>query len=263
MDKKKKKTQFLNKLIKSFKRSQNDGYSLLEILAVLVILGIIAVIAGPRLFFGNESNASEDAYNLAKSLVGITRQRAISKTSAARLSFDPNQGDKFLIEIANTRGCEALTRLSDDAASSDDEIKVYSTAGFALGDSLKIGGDGSDNQILAILDAQTIKLGKPLGSSQPREAVVELADNWQEDTALNVTKNLGNGKLVYEYLQLPENVTVSTNVTNWTLCFNSRGIASIYDSSGTSQPKLELTFKDNSNNEATLTILKGGAIATN
>jgi hypothetical protein len=78
-----------------------------------------------------------------------------------------------------------------------------------------------------------------------------------------VKRSIGNNKSIYEYLQLPENVTVSANVTNWTLCFNSRGIASIYDNSGTSQPKLELTFKDASTNEETLTILKGGAIATN
>lgn len=259
---KQKQTIFFNKFIKHLKISQNHGYSLVEIVTVLMILGLMAVMVGPRLFFGDSSSNSGDAYNLAKSLVGVTRQRAISQTSAARLSFDPNQSDKFLIEIANARGCEALTKLSDVATSTDEEIKVYSTAGFAEGNQLKIGSDSTDNEILGVLDANTIRLGTPLGTSQPVDSIVELADNWKEDSALNFKRQIGNNQSVYEYLQLPENVTVSANITGWTLCFNSRGIASIYDNSGASQSKLELTFKDASN-EKTLTILTGGAIATN
>lgn len=262
MEQQGKKTQFLSNFIKSLKTSQNYGYTLVEVLTVLVILGIMGALVGPRLFFGDSSSASGDAYNLAKSLVGVTRQRAISQTSAARLSFDPNQSDKFLIEIANTRGCEALTRLSEDAGSSQTDIKVYSTGGFAEGDFLKVGGDTANNEVIGILDATTIRLGQALGSSQNKNGTVELVENWKEDSALNLKKNI-NGKSVYEYLQLPENVTVSSNITNWTLCFNSRGIATIYDNSGNSQAKLELTFKDGSSNEETLTILKGGAIETN
>lgn len=262
MEKNGKKTEFFSNFIKSLRNSQNDGYSLVEILAVLAILGIMTVIVGPRLFFGDSSSASGDAYNLAKSLVGVTRQRAISQTSAARLSFDPNQSDKFLIEIAKTAGCEALTRLRVNANSTHEKIEVYSTAGFQIGNKLKIGSDSDDNEVKEI-SGTTITLFKPLGSSQTKDSVVELADNWKEDSALNVKRSIGNNKSVYEYLQLPENVTVSANVTNWTLCFNSRGIASIYDNSGASQPKLALTFKDASKNEETLTILKGGAIATN
>lgn len=256
------KMNFFSYLIKSLKKSQNDGYSLIEILAVLVIMGIMTAIVGPSINMGDSSNSSGDSYNLAKSLVGVTRQRAISKTSAARLSFD-SSAEKFVIEIANTRGCQALTRLSEDASSTDDVIKVYFTGGFIETDFLKVGGDATENEILSISDKTTIKLGKPLGSSQIKDSVVELNDNWKEDSALNSKKSLGNNKYFYEYLQLPENVTVSSNVTNWTLCFNSRGIASIYDTSGAPQPKLALTFKDKSNYEKTLTILKGGAIETN
>ncbi|WP_324282809.1 prepilin-type N-terminal cleavage/methylation domain-containing protein [Cyanobacterium aponinum UTEX 3221] len=262
MEQQGKKTQFLSNFIKSLKISQNYGYTLVEVLTVLVILGIMGALVGPRLFFGDSSSASGDAYNLAKSLVGVTRQRAISQTSAARLSFDPNQSDKFLIEIANTRGCEALTRLSEAAVSSQTDIKVYSTTGFQIGDKLKIGSDTTSNEITG-KDNTTITLGVALGTSQNKDSTVELVENWKEDSALNLKKNIGNGKYIYEYLQLPENVTVTSNITNWTLCFNSRGIATIYDNSGNSQAKLELTFKDGSSNEETLTILKGGAIATN
>lgn len=257
------KKLFLINFIKSLKISQDYGYTLYEILIVLVIVGIIAVIGGPRIVAVDDGSESKDAYNLARTLVGVTRQRAISRTSAARLSFDPDQPNKFLIEIADTKGCEALTRLQQDAASTDDEIKVYSSAGFAEQNKLKVGTDASGNEILAILDHITIKLGQPLGTSQPKDSVVELQNNWREDRALNVQRQIGNNKSFYEYLQLPENVTVSANITNWTLCFNARGIANIYDVSGVSQPKLELTFKDTSNNQTTLTILKGGAIANN
>lgn len=253
------KIKFFSCLINSLKNSQEDGYSLIEILAVLVMVGIMAAMVGPALNMGDSSTSSGDSYNLAKSLVTVTRQRAISKTSAARLSFD-SAAERFVIEMANTRGCEALTRLSEDADSADKEIKVYSTGGFGGDESLKIGSDAKDNKIIGILDKTTITLAIPLGSSQAKDSVVEVNTNWVEDSALNVKKSIGNN---YEYLQLPENVTVSSNVNNWTLCFSSRGIASIYDTSGAPQPKLELTFKDKSNNQETLTILKGGAIETN
>lgn len=256
------KIKFFSCLINSLKNSQEDGYSLIEILAVLVMVGIMAAMVGPTLNMGDSSTSSGDSYNLAKSLVTVTRQRAISKTSAARLSFD-SSAERFVIEMANTRGCEALTRLSEDADSAASEIKVYSTGGFGGGDDLKIGGDATDNKILGISDKTTITLGVPLGSSQAKDSVVELNTNWVEDSSLNVKKSIGNNKYFYEYLQLPENVTVSSNVNNWTLCFSSRGIASIYDTSGAPQPKLELTFKDKSNHQETLTILKGGAIETN
>jgi prepilin-type N-terminal cleavage/methylation domain-containing protein len=233
---------------------ESGGYSLAEIMAVVVILGILAAATGAYLGkgFGNPiGNAADQTAGLLK----LTRMRAISTTSAFRVKPDPaSPTTKFKIEIAKTRGCDATTELTAAATSTDADLTVASSGGFVVGDSIAVGGDTSNNSIIATTPT-TITLGQALGSSQAVGAAIELVNNWSNDSSL-----LG------EDLTLPKDIRVSGNPTNWTLCFNSRGIAFLYDANGIVNSNLTLTltqYIDNqalSNQTKTVEVLQGGAI---
>lgn len=237
----------LIKLILSLTYQKSDGYSLVEIISVLVILGILAIAIGPQFDF---RNPTADSYTQLKGILQQTRGRAISTTSAIRIKPDPSQPDnKLILERANSRGCESVTKLSAPAIGTN--LPVYSTSGFQVGDEISVGSSGS-YKILGIPGAAAIiQVGAPgLGSTQPVDSVVELVNNWQNDNSLS-TKDL----------TLAKDAKISANVSDWTICFNSRGVAFIYDSILSQQNSLVLTLSNtiNSNTE-TLTILKGGAI---
>ncbi|BAQ64564.1 hypothetical protein GM3709_1329 [Geminocystis sp. NIES-3709] len=220
----------------------------------MTIMGIIGALAGPRLLF-NDSSATSDGTTQIKGILQQTRGRAISTTSAIRLIPDStNPESKFTIEIANTRGCESFTKLREAATSTDTELKVYSTSGFVEGDRIKVGSDSTSNEILAIDKTNSIiKLGVALGSAQNLDKTVELADNWRAD-----------GSFQADDLTLPEKAIFTSNIPDWTLCFNSRGVAYIYDKEGDSQPNLTLSISSTIDGGGeTLTVLKGGAIQTN
>jgi prepilin-type N-terminal cleavage/methylation domain-containing protein len=229
----------------------NRGYTLVELLSLMAIMGVLAAVAAPQLL-NNDAKNTADGRSQIKGLLQQTRGRAVSTTSAIRIKPDPSQPDgKLSIEIADTRGCESLTKLSEDAKDVDNDLKVLSTNGFVEGDLIKVGGDTTANEILAIDKMNSvITLGLPLGSDQSKDSKIELAENWKSDPSFLI-----------DDLTLPKKVALTTNISDWTLCFNSRGIASIYDDQGTTQPELVFTITNTSNSDQeTLTVLKGGAI---
>ncbi|MGI0480206.1 pilus assembly FimT family protein [Geminocystis sp. CENA526] len=241
-------------IFKVFKSRKKTGYTLLELLCLMTIMGIIGVLTAPRFLF-NESKSASDGRNQIKGILQQTRGRAVSTTSAMRIKPSPNSAtNKFAVEIANTRGCESLTKLAEDVSITDTDLKVlkvYSTRGFVVGDRINVGSE-DDNEIIAIdTTNSTITLGTALGSDQKKDATVELSNNWRAD-----------GTFQEDDITLPNQASFTANVSNWMLCFNSRGIAYIFDNEGNLKPNLTLTISNN-NNEDTITILQGGAIETN
>jgi len=254
----KKKQAIINNLFKQYyRKNQNDGYTLIEILTVLAIFAILTAVAEPNLVRDNSATADIDAQNQVKTILQQVRGRAISNTSAVRLRPDPSQPDnKFLVEIAQSRGCTALTKLTEDTDTTTKILKVISTKGFSVNDKIKIGSDSDDNNITDTSD-DTITLGDEIGTVQKEKSIIELKDNWSEDRRLqgeDVTLPLTKDKT-------SALATFTADLTDWTLCFNSRGVAYIFDENNNLQPSLELTITNVTNNEEeTITINQGGAI---
>ena len=231
---------------------KHRGYSLIEILTVLFIAGILLGLMAPMI---SHNNQLSDSVSQTKQILNVARSRAIATTSAIRVQEDSaNSQPKLIVENAVTRGCEATTQLSVSANSTDTDLFVFSTSGFFVGDILKIGNDTDNNQILAIDSGSSIiTLGNTIDTTQAVNSDVELVNNWSSDASL-----------LSQDLTLPEDIQITANVTDWKLCFNSRGIAYVYDASGIVNQNLVLTLTNSKNNQSeTLTVLKGGAIIEN
>ncbi|MGK7882008.1 MAG: Tfp pilus assembly protein FimT/FimU [Crocosphaera sp.] len=244
------KKNFCQSFIKITEK-KNRGYTLLETLATISIIGILAVIAGPVKSW--VENPLANGTNQTVAIFNLIRIRAISTTSAYRIKPDPfAPNNKFKVQIARTRGCESSTELTVEATSADVELTVASTEGLVVGDSIIVGSDEDNNEIIAT-NSSTITLGEPLGTSQEENATVELINNWLND--MNFTE---------EELILPEEITISGDSTEWTLCFDSRGHANLYDASGVVNGNLVLTLTNTGNQEQSeITIFGGGAVQVN
>ncbi|WP_017293274.1 pilus assembly FimT family protein [Geminocystis herdmanii] len=255
-----KKTKILLNISRLLKYQKNKGYTLIEILVTLAVFGILTAIAAPTILQQRgESTAEIDGKDQFQGILQKVRNGAIASTSAMRITPDPDQpNNKFLVEIAQTRGCNSVTKLSEDAVNTAD-IKVLSSAGFNVGDVITVGGAESD--ILGTPDAVTLTLGAPI--SKPKDAVVELADNW------SINSRIGGNR---DDVTLPEDkrdknnikplATFTADIPNWTMCVNGRGIVYILDANNTPKNSLTLTFKNvNSKQEETITINQGGAIS--
>lgn len=241
----------ISQLLKLSKKENSRGYTLLETLAAVSIIGILAVVSGPVKSW--VENPLSTGTNQTVGVLNLIRLRAISTTSAYRIKPDPLvPTNKFKVQIARTRGCESSTELTADATSTDQELSVASTEGLVVGDSIVVGSDSDNNEIIAT-GSSTITLGEALGTSQEENASIELINNWLND--MNLTE---------EDLTLPEEITISGSPTDWTLCFDSRGHASLYDASGVVNDNLTLTLTNTSKKtKSEITILRGGAVKVN
>ena len=244
------KTGFLSKIFE--RKCQVQGYTLPEILVAMTMASVLAAVAIASNPFGQTSKLNDAAYQL-EGILRQTRSRAIATTSAIRIEPDPDNPNNVLkIESSETRGCEAISALSDDVIASDDEIPILSVGGFNIGDRLKIGSDETDNVVIAIDSNQSLlRLGQELGSSQSEGAVVQLLNNWKPD-----------GALLTEDLTFDEPMEITSNIANdkWRLCFNSRGFARLYDAEGVVNQDLQLTISNTDNNDSQkITVVRGGA----
>ena len=243
------KMGFLRKIFE--RKYQEQGYTLPEILVAMTMASVLAAVAIASNPFGQTSRLNDAAYQL-EGILRQTRSRAIATTSAIRIEPDPDNPNNLLkIESAETRGCEAISALSENVDATDDQIPVLSERGFNVGDRLKIGSNETDNVVIGV-EQSLLRLGQELGSSQSEGAVVQLLNNWKPD-----------GALLTEDLTFDEPMEITSNIANdkWRLCFNSRGFARLYNAEGVVNQDLELTISDTQNNDSQkLIVLRGGAI---
>ncbi|MBL1209878.1 prepilin-type N-terminal cleavage/methylation domain-containing protein [Geminocystis sp. GBBB08] len=249
-----KKEEIITNIIKKLNKD-NSGYTLMELLVTLAIFGIITAVAIPYLSLKRESSAEIDGKDQVIGILQQARNTAIGNTSAVRIKPDPAKPtNKFLVEIAKTRGCNSVTKLTQNASSTTD-IKVVSSGGFNVGDAIKVGGTAAN--ITGIPDSVTITLGSPISASTG--AVVELADNWSlnrrlqgDDVTLPEDKGYNTPKAL---------ATFTADITNWSMCINSRGIVYIFNGNNQLQSQLTLTLTNTTNNQTkNITIKQGGAI---
>jgi Tfp pilus assembly major pilin PilA len=246
------------------------GFTLMEAMTTIAVLGVLVALGAP-LFWG----VNKPLQNATSQMEGVFKQvrmRAISTTTAYRIrQTSPTQ---LVVEAAATRGCEATTQLTAAANVGDTQIVVASTRGFAVGDRISVGAL-SNLAVTGIDDVNRQITLAPLPSSLAIGDSIELTNNWQrgalvtgitdEDLTLPATRNS------QEQIRLV-NVTTPPN-PNWTLCFNSRGLASLYDTT-TGRPlpgnlTLSVLRADVNGNQVNatptgqVTIFQGGGVVSN
>jgi prepilin-type N-terminal cleavage/methylation domain-containing protein len=226
--------------------SNSAGFTLLEMLAVIAIMGVLAALTGPVLFWANKP--LQNGTNQVVGILRQTRMRAIANTTAYRIR--PNNNTSFIVESSTTRGCGALTQLREAAVSTDTVLRVRSARGFFIDDSLKIGSDETSNRITGTDTVnQTLTLGSPIGTAQAVDSTVELIDNWRtgdlvtgftrDDLTLPQPRSSVFGLIQQnpgEQIRMSAQVgSIATNTwttsTNWNLCFNSVGTANLVNPS--------------------------------
>lgn len=72
------------------KKSYQSGYTLLEILAVLILLGIIGLLASPLLYSGEEKAYVQSIGKLVKADLSLVREEAVCEKSPITVEFSQN-----------------------------------------------------------------------------------------------------------------------------------------------------------------------------
>jgi prepilin-type N-terminal cleavage/methylation domain-containing protein len=94
----------LQKTVRKLERSVSDnstGFTLTELIATMVIVGIMAVLAGPMLNSNMGTRPLDDSTNRVAGTLNLMRVKATSQTSAYRFRLG-SSSNFFLVEYAPT-----------------------------------------------------------------------------------------------------------------------------------------------------------------
>lgn len=107
-------TRDLSTLWWSYRKKGNEGFTLLEIMIVLVLAGIMAAMSAPYISFG--INPLPDTTNRIASNFKLVRARAIGQTSAYRIS----QTSLTQLKVERARTCFDTTWTVDPGFTEED-----------------------------------------------------------------------------------------------------------------------------------------------
>jgi prepilin-type N-terminal cleavage/methylation domain-containing protein len=233
----------LNSLRASSQRgSMQQGFTLIEVLIVVVVVGILAAIAAPM---WAERPLRQGAQQTG-SLFRQVRMRAMSNTTAFRIRPDltsvipgTQRATRFLVQASTGRACGATTNISTLTAptvnGASSVLPVNAVAGFNPTDRVTIGESTTTYNVTAIDTGATQIIVGDTGPGNQGNALlgaeVELASVWNSGGQFT--------GLISDQLQLASNksegVTVATEMTigaqsvPWSLCYSAQGLAALYN----------------------------------
>ncbi|MFM1843536.1 MAG: hypothetical protein RLZZ490_2279 [Cyanobacteriota bacterium] len=243
-------------------KSPTMGYSLVEVLVVTVIIGILSgVVVSAKPWYENPLKNSQDRLS---SVIKLARTRAMASTSTYRITADPdNPNEAIRIQRVRSNSCNANTTLAQDVAAGDTTITVNDVNGFAIGDSLRVGGTRA-NVLSVNFGDNTITLGAPVGE-KTTGAPVTAVKNWKNDGAfLDEDLNVNQKSAASDPdIRLAAKFN-NTETVDWSVCISTRGLVSLSDGGRSIRNQnLNLVLKNTrTNEESTIRIAPGGAIET-
>lgn len=218
----------------SNKMKDEKGFTFIEMFFAVSIVGVLSAVTIPLFFWANKP--IENSVYQTSGILSQARSQAIATSSSIRVSPSPNSPQtEFKVETSHTQSCNpTTTQLTKTGAADSTLLTVDSTQGLAIGEQIKVGSDDADNIILTTDPEQsTIVLGKPLGTSQAVGSSVEIISNWIQSDSFS-----------RDTVTLPEDITMTSNLRNWTLCYDEQGIATISDESGIVDEDLEIILQN-------------------
>jgi prepilin-type N-terminal cleavage/methylation domain-containing protein len=236
-------------------RKAAAGYTLVELLVTMTVLGVLAAVTlNAKPWYENSLGNGRDQ------MVGIlklVRLRAMSTTSTYRILPDSaNPTRQLKVELTKNGSCQASTNLSAAALTTATSLTVVDNTGFSVGDSIQVGTDAQNNDIISLPDNSTITLGQALGTDQAANATVTMLKTWVNDSNFMASD-----------LLLPQNITMSgkrtdTNAAiNWTVCVNSQGFITLYQNTTPINTNLAIALTNSRTSEVkTVTLYQGGAV---
>ena len=155
------------------RNNASRGYSLVEILVVVAIIGIMSLVTVPAFLNFQRSNAIKAATRTFTADIRNCRQRAISRNSQVRLELDSANVYKFY-EKPNAGTWGALNNFSGTGPGQN--LKTLGTgttfSANALGDT-----DGNSKNDMVFLPDGTVNLGNTAGT-------ITLLSSWK-----NISQN--------------------------------------------------------------------------
>jgi prepilin-type N-terminal cleavage/methylation domain-containing protein len=294
------------------------GFTLLELLSVVGLMGVLAVMTGPMLLWANKP--LQNGTNQTAGIFKQVRMRAIVTTSVYRVrpycndapnnvrfggrlsqtadctDRDPTRLD---VQYADKGACTPVTTVASPPAPRT--LRLASTRGLSINDQVTVGTNPAVFQITAMDSTinSTITLDRdispvPTGASV---TITQVADTgrWQYDphfpsadltlpqarssifggvnqtTDVRITQQTFTTDNTQTPARRVANSLEWTNPPNWTLCYNTQGVANLFVNNAPVPDQLVLSlrlFQRDTNTSiadgtiSTVTISPGGEIIT-
>jgi prepilin-type N-terminal cleavage/methylation domain-containing protein len=231
----------LNSLRASSQRgSMQQGFTLIEVLIVVVVVGILAAIAAPM---WAERPLRQGAQQTG-SLFRQVRMRAMSNTTAFRIRPDltsvlpgTQRATRFLVQASTGRACGATTNImaAPTVTGASSVLPVNAVAGFSPSDRVTIGESTTTYEVTATNSADPqIIIGNTGPGNQGNALIgaeVELASVWNSSGQFTglISDQLQLASNNSEGATLATEVTIGAQSVPWSLCYSAQGLAALYN----------------------------------